>query len=60
MTTRKALKELRRLVACMRRNMENLRLFEDLADRASTLETFLISHGMENEVNELADTIWGS
>lgn len=59
MTTRKALKELKKIATRMRKNMENLAVFESLCDQASELERILIAHGMESEVNEIADSIWG-
>lgn len=59
MTTRKALKELKKIATIMRKNMENLAVFESLCDQASELERILIAHGMESEVNEIADSVWG-
>lgn len=59
MTTRKALKELKKIATRMRKNMENLAVFESLCDQASELERILIAHGMESEVNEIADSVWG-
>ncbi len=59
MTTRKALKELKKIATRIKKNTENLNLLELLIDRASELEAFLVSKGMEDEVNEIADSIWG-
>ena len=59
MTTRKALKELKKIATRIKKNAENLNLLELLIDRASELEAFLVSKGMEDEVDEIADSIWG-
>jgi len=59
MTTRKALKELKKIATRIKKNTENLNLLELLIDRASELEAFLVSKGMEDEVDEIADSIWG-
>ena len=59
MTTLKALRELKKIATRIKKNTENLRLLELLIDRASELEAFLVSKGMEDEVDEIADSIWG-